>query len=701
MEKKGLGKNLNENADLKLQIFSARLVDKTFEVIMQRDGATPGKQQSLTLYSATGDDRYNPASGQIVKEVKADMARNVAFAAEQLNEQERSEMSILVPELVKALVLNGEMIGQVYKPDLAVLVGIAVDMFMHPELVDQTHFRVGYGGETRVNSRSPAYIIPALTSIREIGRVFARQENRALQRELYKTSNKYGFPANEIDSLLINLIDRAVQSKGQEMEFQQAAGRYEQSVVTGQKQLTPAQFKLSQLTQTNYLTTQESKKILDSAWQSLQSRLLESGVEITKEDLNAIKVDLQKRYHFTNKIPKLVVFNASHAAININHMDQGQVLRARDQTQALLSRYVALASPEVVDSLVFQNDQPWDTWKDDDFTLTLIEFSRNVIEEAKGATAVRSTLGKFGNHHIQSAESSEMVLGMQPSDAYSVLHPFFFSDLLVNDSGDSRIPQPLIMEPITSARNVIFHAGPPEKVFGVYRKAVLEYTTYENFIHWMRNNKPADFAVKVEEKMKTLPAQSTERQAELIVKIGNTPVYYPIEGADAVLSVREVPSKARYDEMLEVLKRAAARHEDAQAIVHDLAMRYVQSADDQPFQEPDDPILISWFYEDVEKAVWCFAEQGTIPNGDNFPLETALSSLFESRHRSLVTRFGLDGRYMGSEYIPKLVEVAQRRIRERQAVVQGARREYELLLGQIGPNLAETEATYQYLCANL
>src|SRR3989344_9220798 len=139
-------------------------VARSMEVPFQRNGTENHRsRQTFEVFDYVGNTE-NPAEAEYV-DVRTKIRRRMVESGIRLSMKEQEYMGRLLPDLVKALVLDEQYIDKVHKKDLQPMFDVATDWFMHPEMIDRTHLRIGFGGEELVNSRAPAYIVPALETV--------------------------------------------------------------------------------------------------------------------------------------------------------------------------------------------------------------------------------------------------------------------------------------------------------------------------------------------------------------------------------------------------------------------------------------------------------------------------------------------------------------------------------------------------------
>src|SRR5579872_3510136 len=278
------------------------LARSVWSTVFQRDarkGIARTTGQSLQVYEP-GGQLSNPATDAIlIEELHTRTAGLIRESTSGMTQDEAQthlkRMGRILPDLVKALVLDDDYITDIYKPDLISVAAIAVDWFSHPEKVEATRFRIGVGGEELVNGRIPSYIVPALKTLEGVQDAFHTYTLWAINDQLHTRA-----PKGEGDPI----------------------GEWIEQRLTQVPQTLPdAKLTLQDL------PYREALQILREGWQHFLGEPLDLA-------------QVQREYHATDQLPELVVFNPSHAAININHMDAGKVVTAREQAQTLLRGYV-------------------------------------------------------------------------------------------------------------------------------------------------------------------------------------------------------------------------------------------------------------------------------------------------------------------------------------------------------------------------
>ncbi len=317
---------------------------------------------------------------------------------------------------------------------------IAIDWFSHPEKVAATRFKIGVGGEEVVSARIPSYIVPALRTLSGV-------------RDAFRTYTLWAI--ND------QLRDRVARSDGDPI------GEWIQHRLSLRTENQEAQPTTSVALQD--LPHEEALGIMQEAWEHFLGEPLDLG-------------QIQHEYHATDQLPELVVFNPSHAAININQMDPRKVINAREQAQALLRGYVERFHPDLANRIVFQNDRPWD--QHDFATRMQILFARDLVRTFDGdRERAQQRIDEFGRHHQKALGA--MMLGMSPSELYGMLHPFFFEDPAVLIEPTQKMPATRVMQPLPVARHIAYHQGSPEIEFGIFRKLYTQNATIDDFITWL------------------------------------------------------------------------------------------------------------------------------------------------------------------------------------------------------------------------
>ncbi len=440
------------------------VANRIVAAVFQRDENTAdrGSGQSLQVYDAKGNPT-NPSEGRGRVDFQSEVQRLMLEASHSVDSHEWNYMAMLVPRLVGALVLTENHVDRVYKPDLISTVKIAIDWFKRPDIIDQTHIRVGFGGESMVNGRGPAYLVPSLETITAVRNVFARHKNWVLHHELHDRMTA-GEPDDGTKSATAKRIDDAIRA--------QLADRISQ-LDHGEIRVADP---LGEILNNTYLTHDQVSQSIEAVW---------SGADFLGEP--PPYEDLGKKYHFTDKLPTLVLFNAAHAAIEINGRSETDLLDARSQTQHLLKAFVDEYYPHASESVVFQNDKSWE--EHDFYTRMMLFYTRDVIASVGNLESVDDRLKQFAHHHVE--HNGKTFYGMEGHIMYAVLHPHFFGDPVVGGDRGSVLPSTNVMEDVGAPRHIIFDQGPPEIEFGRYRKAFSENASRPQFIEWLNRRSAA------------------------------------------------------------------------------------------------------------------------------------------------------------------------------------------------------------------
>ncbi len=476
------------------------LSETIWQTVFQRDGFNPEKQQQVRLFNEWGETYPATENSTFLAELHAETTKLITDSTRTLGQTEAQKhlnrMGYLLPELVRALVLTSEDISNIYQRDLLSCVEIAIDWFNNPELIEQTQIRIGMGGEEVVNARTPAYIVSGLKTLERIQEASQGYSVWAINHELFDRAAER-----------IVLKDPEAQKKAREVKRKEIESWTWDRMIEKKPELADKQTKVVMDGDTektvqvapdlHLLPHQEAMQILESAWEQFLGISLDADMV----------AQLQTDYHFSTQLPKLVIFNAANAAIHINGMDEEKVLSARDQTQQLLRSYVQRYHSTLADSLEFQNDTPWETH--DFATRMQLLYARDLVRSFDGKRErAQKILDDFGTHHrklhaTRNGGYTDNIFGMTPSEAYAMLHFFFFADPQVHVDPGQKMPPANIMEPASVSRHVIYHQGTPELVFGVFRKLVAENATIDGFLAWIDNrlllaNQPVDtIAAKV------------------------------------------------------------------------------------------------------------------------------------------------------------------------------------------------------------
>lgn len=492
-------------------IQAANLTEKVTARIFQRGSVVAKSNQAFDSYDIWG--KPTEAAEDFKQQVNQTISESVAL----LSERELDYFGMLVPQFVQAIASSEKYVDEVYQKDTLSIVKIAIDWFMHPEEVKKTHIRIGFGGEEIVNSRLPAYIVPALHMLEDLKKINGHYINWAMLNALQDTVG--GNRAQDINTFMVNGISQAINQGGKTAGFDKYI---EQKVAAKKSQYKKAkQFDevgekqkavLEEMEENKFLTTEQARIIIIDAWTSLAGKPPEMK-------------ELQKLYHFTDGLPKIVAFNAAHAAIEIDRMDANRVIPARDNSQKLLRAYVSEFHPDLVNQLAFQNDIPWSQLSH--HAKMQLLFAHELIDTYDGEKEeVETRLAKFGKHHRRNLTNT--ILGMPISEAYGAAHAFFFQDPYAVTAWDEKLPNPQMMEYVQTTsgeidipRNIVFHQGPPEKEFGVYRKLFSENATTTLFLDWLkRRQKRAKFESDTQLYFDVLATQIFE-QAKIIQQDGD------------------------------------------------------------------------------------------------------------------------------------------------------------------------------------
>ncbi|MGB4965950.1 MAG: hypothetical protein WBO77_02490 [Microgenomates group bacterium] len=444
-----------------------RTTDKIWQVIFQRNGTKTNPngtkikrtEQSLGIYDLLGQTS-NAAEGDYADNLRGEIKKTIKDKTGLMTHEERQRATMVLPSLVGALLLNEKFVDKAYAKSLPASVEVALDWFINPDIVDQTHIRVGFGGEEVTNSRAPAYIIPALETQRRVRDTFTRYGNWAIHHEMVERIKESTSQTPDHQRDVIAQANAAIADRLAALD-------------PGQNKKTPSELmeEIYNITSDHGIPGQIKRSVLLDTWQDVFGEPLD--VE-----------QLERKYHFTNKVPKLVIFNAANAAIEVDGMDRERVTGARDTTQALLQKFAESFYPEMGDSIMFQNDKPWDNH--DYYTQMMVMFSRYLTSKRSNIGGVWKNLDRFGAHHQRANKNARVIDGMSPAETYGSLHAFFFQDPLETRNPSELLPDPGIMEPVDNPRHVIFHQGPPEIQFGALRKVWAQDAGAKAFVDWMK-----------------------------------------------------------------------------------------------------------------------------------------------------------------------------------------------------------------------
>lgn len=445
-----------------------RITNSVIESVFQRDtrlGAKPSDPQSLSTYDKWGN-LSNPADSENIDKFRAAVRATIDRVSSSLTTKEQEYMSMMAPRLTQALVLDKRYIDKIYAEDLASAVNIPLDWFFNPDAIDQTHIRIGMGGEEQgVNSRVPAYLVSAARTVEQVKDVFDTQANFARLHELQDVINEAS-----------PQTDREARKK-KATEVSEWVSQRVKQIHDTRNGKNPSDFVWNE-----YIGLKVPKGSTNA---ELAAALKEAWVQYTGQE--ADERELQQKYHYTEKLPKIVVFNAANAAIEINGMDAEKVYAVRDNSQKFIKAYIEKFHPELSDSLLFQNDKPWD--EHDYYTQMLLMYTHDLIGQANGKKKkVDERLEHFDAHHRRTGHH---LLGVSSSQLYADFHPHFFEDGQRTEQWSEKIPRPNIMEKVPTARNTIYHQGPPEIVFGAYRKLYSEGAKLSDFTEWLGKREAA------------------------------------------------------------------------------------------------------------------------------------------------------------------------------------------------------------------
>lgn len=444
-----------------------------FDAIFNRDTSNP-----LDIFDLYGETFVNPAEEQVAGQIRARITTLTAEQSLLLSVKERERFGMIVPALAKAIISDD--VEKIYEKDIDSAVRTAMDWFINPEFIDQTHIRIGMGGEQSVNSRIPAYITAAARTLDRVHTVFGQYGNWAIHNELLAKVGKER--AAEVNAWIGRHIQEKIGEKGladifnRDFDKQKVAIRAKTKDKAGDDDELKTVYAVEEIRSqqpNKYLTIEDIRAVLVNAWK-----------EHYRKEPDIKK--LQKEYRFTDKLPQIVVFNAANAAISINNMDKNAVEETRERTQSLITAYVHEFYPHLDSSLMFQNDVyiPWKETEGNDYERLVVLYVHDLLAKVDGKLEqVDEKVEQYGAHHQKG--QVETIMDMTPAELYGRLHPFFFQDRIKAADASERIPSPAIMAAVPSARHVIYHEGKPEIKFGVYRKLYAEHATTSGFIQWL------------------------------------------------------------------------------------------------------------------------------------------------------------------------------------------------------------------------
>ena len=579
---------------------AANITERVSARIFQRDlsATKPGKArntQTLDAYDIWG----KPIENVDAEKLKQQINQTIVETISPLSEHELDYFAMLVPQYVQAITSSEKYIDEVYQKDMLAIVKVAIDWFMHPEEIEKTHIRIGFGGEEIVNSRLPAYIVPALHMLEEFKGINEHYRNWSMLNAL---QDKAGEPrAKDINAYMVSSIDQTINAAQKTEDFEKHIGqkiaerrKQHRKKVAFDEETERQKAILEEMEENKFLSSEQVRLIITSAW-----------TEFTENPPNI--QELQQQYHFTDQLPKIVAFNAANAAIEIDQMQRDNVLLARENSQKLLKAYVAEFHPELTGQLIFQNDVSWDQLSH--HAKMQLLFAHELIDTFDGKKEeVEARLARFGDHHRRRQENT--ILGMSISEAYGAAHAFFFQDKYTVDAWAEKLPSTRIMEMVEVPRNVLYHQGPPEKEFGVYRKLFSENATVTQFIDWLRRRqKRAHFENETQMHFDELATQ-VYQQAKNIQQEGD------VKGRFAACVGKAIYFKEKNSAAVGVCvdpKTAAAKQEFFRFIATD---RFKNSANqekewlhyikeliiDRPWEKPEE-------IEDVIKQMQAYQER--------------------------------------------------------------------------------------------
>lgn len=457
----------------------------------------------LEVYDIQGEShtpQYDQYREQATKSVY-EMLRSLDVAKE-----EHHHAGLLLPKIVEALILDDRYIDRVYEPDLPSIVGIAIDWFTHPEEIYQTHIRIGEGGESQLTSRRLAYETGALRSMEKVREMYARYTNYAIEHELN----------NRLDAVATSLFPKRSQKLERNayiQSFQHKINIAKLRTLEKRGVNIAVKFSLdvSRIDDPDYADTvnaavgvpemetfegtmlalAETREILIDAWSSV----FEEPIDFT---------NLKQKYHISDHVPTLVVFNASNAAIAINGKDADHVYETRDAAQRLLMNYVREFHPGLEEYILFQNDLPW-TSEGEFAKRMLLGYRKDLLVRENGAVRkATEQLNLFAAHHRERG-ADDTVFGFSPAEVYAILHHEFFADISSVNPGELRdaVPDIGIMDTHFTGvsvlngemqeasfvhrtpKHVLYHQGPPEMVFGIYRNILREKDSLTGWTKWL------------------------------------------------------------------------------------------------------------------------------------------------------------------------------------------------------------------------
>jgi hypothetical protein len=444
--------------------------------VLRRNGSTkeaqashahPGRtEQTLELYKRDPSaELVNPADPEYKAKLEESVTEKIKTALLSIDSKERKHflecLGVLYPELVKCLVLDDSYIDRVYEPHFDTVFDIALDWVMHPEEMDSTHIRVGFGGNQIVGNRIPAYVVGAFRTVEQIHDLYNKFTNWALINSLHDEIRD-----KELSQQASNLIGEAL------LEYDRSEN--------GSKLHAAMEVPSAQLAVVMEIDNVGGKHVIPcEVTRGIVSKVYEQMTG-SPPDMSM----LSQEYRFSSKYPKIVVFNGANAAIYVNKMSRDQVVNTRDATQFFLRKYAEMFHPAVSDALVFQNDTDWTHHSvHSRMLLQYAAYLGRINPELMAQ--VSDKLAGFEEHHT--LDGHLLVRGMPSYLAYAHIHPLIFMDGTTERDWAEKIPMHDAVDPVDAPKYTIYHQGRPERIFGVSRKIYSESATLSGYVDFLRN----------------------------------------------------------------------------------------------------------------------------------------------------------------------------------------------------------------------
>lgn len=388
--------------------------------------------------------------------------------------------SLVVPRLVSAIVQDERLVNRIYEDDVFGLFKMCTDWYLNPKEVHRTHFRVGYGGSEYYTPRVPAYLVPPLNVIKDIRYLGRRLGVQAAFETIYEVADQRGF-SREYIALTIKDRLKEYYAKGKEYHDYLRADLRDlpeeeiiDHIIRTIQEVDYPKHDFNALAERDSFDVVPVGHLLESVFPSLFVEMF--GVRPNIEDI-------LERFHIPTEPPTLVVFNGSEAAIAINKMDPSRVRMTRDTVRIVLREFVERYGHARV---IFQNDKPLGDIPPQD--VLLLQYINELVQSHPDLSAdADAHLAGFAAHHRKNGIKA--VFGMPPHRAYAALHPLLFGDATRTSDPTQKLSTDGLMEPIEPSRWNVTFQGPPEAIFGVYRKIWQQYANRDHLLQWLKERK--------------------------------------------------------------------------------------------------------------------------------------------------------------------------------------------------------------------